>query len=290
MPPVASPAGSTFPARSEPREVVELRRLRDRQPQLASAIDLQLELLELHRRMAARVLLPRNYRDVATLGERLTRGEPLLRFDEISLDWSDARRLLRDTSDLLRRFGMMDAADCQRVQTLTRDGHALEPLVRWWYNAAAAPDSAGEPPVEQAEVFEHALLLSMRPFLSRAAETLLSRVDCSGWTRGLCPLCKGYPEFAVWPADGLRQLVCSRCAGLWRYPEETCPFCDTCDASRRRSFTSPSRSYRVDACDECRHYLKGFDGRAANRSLMLSFDTIATLPLDAAAIQQGYLG
>jgi hypothetical protein len=288
---VAPTAGPTaFPTRSEPREVVELRRLRERQPQLASAIDLQLEVLELHRRMATRVSLPRSYRDVDSLGVRLTRGEPLLRFDELAPDWSEVRRLLRDTSELLRRFGMMEAADCQRVHALTHKADALQPLVRWWYDSAAAPAQAGVPPVEQAEVFEHALLMSMRPFLARAAEALLSRVDASVWTRGVCPLCAGDPEFAVWPADGLRQLVCSRCAGQWRFAEDTCPFCDTCDASQRHSFASPSRSYRVDACDSCRRYLKGFDGRAANRPLMLSFDTIATLPLDAAAIQQGYLG
>jgi hypothetical protein len=289
---VSSSAGSsTFPpARSEPREVVELRRLRERQPQLASAIDLQLELLDMHRRMAGRVSIPRNYRDIPTLGERLARGETLLRYDEIALDWGELRRLLRDVSDLLRRFGMMETEDVQRVQALTRESQALEPLVRWWYDSMASPDRAGEPPIEGAENFEHALLLAMRPFLSRSAEVLLARVDCSAWTRTVCPMCGGHPEFGVWPVDGVRHLVCSRCTGQWRFAEEACPFCESCDPAHRRSFASPSRTYRVDACDQCQRYLKGFDGRAANRPLMLGFDAIATLPLDAAAIQQGFVG
>lgn len=281
---------SAFPARSEPREIVELRRLRDREPQLASAIDLQLELLELHRRMGVRVLLPRNYRDIDSIGVRLTQGEPLLRFEEIALEWSDVRRLLRDTAELLRRSGMMDQSDCERVQVVTREGHLLEPLVRWWYNTAAAPEAAILPTFADAENLAPALLLTMRPFLSRAAEVLLSRVDCGAWTRAVCPLCAGDPEFAVWGADGRRQLVCSRCTGLWRFADDACPFCEKCDPAHRRSFASPSRTYRVEACDACRRYLKGLDSRAANRSLMLSFDSIATLPLDAAAIQQGYLG
>lgn len=292
MPIVSSPAGSsTFPpARSEPREVVELRRLRERQPQLASAIDLQIELLDMHRRMAARVSIPRNYRDIPALAERLTRGETLLRYEEIALDWGELRRLLRDVSDLLRRFGMMEAAHVQRVHALTRDSQALEPLVRWWYESMAAPERAGEPPLEDAEHFEHALLLAMRPFLSRSAEVLLARVDCSAWTRAVCPMCGGQPEFGVWPADGARHLVCGRCTGQWRFAEEACAFCESCDPTHRRSFASPSRTYRVDACDQCQRYLKGFDGRAANRPLMLAFDAIATLPLDAAAIQQGFVG
>ena len=114
MPVVPLTAGSsTFPpARSEPREVVELRRLRERQPQLAAAIDLQLELIDMHRRMAARVSIPRNYRDIPMLGERLTRGETLLRYEDIALDWGELRRLLRDVSELLRRFGMMEPPTC----------------------------------------------------------------------------------------------------------------------------------------------------------------------------------
>src|SRR5688572_24854381 len=155
MPVVSSPAGSPTspPARSEPREVVELRRLRERQPQLASAIDLQLELLEMHRRMAARVSIPRNYRDIPVLGERLARGETLLRYEDIALDWGELRRLLRDVSDLLRRFGMMEADHVQRLHALTRESQALEPLVRWWYESMAAPERAGELPLDGAEHF-----------------------------------------------------------------------------------------------------------------------------------------
>jgi hypothetical protein len=244
----------------------------------------------MHRRMAGRVSIPRNYRDIPVLGERLARGETLLRYEEIALDWGELRRLLRDVSELLRRFGMMETEDVQRVHALTRESQALEPLVRWWYESMASPERAGDAPLEGAENFEHALLLAMRPFLSRSAEVLLARVDCSVWTRAVCPMCGGHPEFGVWPVDGVRHLVCGRCTGQWRFAEEACPFCESCDPAHRRSFASPSRTYRVDACDQCQRYLKGFDGRAANRALMLGFDAIATLPLDAAAIQQGFVG
>jgi formate dehydrogenase maturation protein FdhE len=44
----------------------------------------------------------------------------------------------------------------------------------------------------------------------------------------------------------------------------------------------------VEACNTCRRYLKGFDERHATRPLILTVDTIATLPLDAAAIQMGF--
>ncbi len=246
--------------------------------------------MERERRVRARVPLPRNYRQIASLTERLTAGQPLLQFDEIPLDWSDFRRTFRETAEALRRHGMMDDADCQRVHALTRDGDALPPLARWWYNSGADPKSAGDAPIEQAEHLHHALLHALRPFLMRSAEAILPQVDLRAWQRGTCPLCGGDPEFSVWNASGERQLLCARCAGQWIFPDPQCPFCGTSDAGQLRSFAGSPRIYRVDACDACQRYLKGFDGRVAGRPMMLIFDAVATLPLDAAVIQRGYIG
>jgi hypothetical protein len=40
----------------------------------------------------------------------------------------------------------------------------------------------------------------------------------------------------------------------------------------------------------CRRYLKAYDSRSAERPVLVAVDTIATLPLDAAAMQRGYVG
>lgn len=273
-------------ARAEPREIIELRRLREAQPHLASAIDFHLDLLEHQRRIRARVALPRNYRLLSTLGERIATGDILLRYDEISFEWSDARRLLRETADLLVRYGMLDKADCARVHMLTRDGDKLEPFVRWWYLSAAEPSAAGVSPVERGEALDSVMLLALRPFLARAAETLLPQIDTSAWGRGRCPLCGGAPELAVWDAAGTHQLVCARCHGTWGFPEARCPFCES--GEKHRPFVSQTLAYRIDACDGCTRYVKGFDARRAGRPPLLTLDAIATLPLDAAAQQRGY--
>ena len=49
------------------------------------------------------------------------------------------------------------------------------------------------------------------------------------------------------------------------------------------SFATPDGQYRVYACDACHRYLKAYDGRRASRPVMPVVDSIATLPLDAAA-------
>jgi hypothetical protein len=47
------------PPRSETREIVELRQLKLAQPELGSAVDMQMALVEMQRRVQGRVPLPR---------------------------------------------------------------------------------------------------------------------------------------------------------------------------------------------------------------------------------------
>jgi FdhE protein len=98
------------------------------------------------------------------------------------------------------------------------------------------------------------------------------------------------PEFGVITPNADRRLICGRCLGQWAFDQFACPFCDNTDRGRITSFATRDGRYRVYACDVCRKYLKAYDARNASRPVMVSVDTIATLPLDAAAMQKGYDG
>ena len=87
--------------RSETREVSELRALRERQPELTDAIDLQLELLEHQRRIQSRISLPWFELNSGTIASHQNEGRPLVRFEEIPLDLTDLRLLVRQTADII---------------------------------------------------------------------------------------------------------------------------------------------------------------------------------------------
>lgn len=281
------------PARAEPREIVELRQLKGRQPELGDAVDLQIALFELQRRVLARAPMP--WVEVAPdwLKQQQELGRPLLRFEDIPLDWTDFRLVFRQTADVLRRFDEIAAPDYHAIQAMSRDGHALEPLVRTWFNQVAAPERVTEaPPAHNvsASALDQVLGWAMRPFLERCADVVQQRIDLAGWTHSHCALCGGQPEFAVLTSAGDRFLICGRCTGRWRFDTGTCPFCHNDDRSLLPSFTSPDRLYRLYACDVCRRYIKAYDARTGHRPVMLALDSVATLPLDAAAYQRGYRG
>lgn len=281
------------PPRAETREVGELKALRTAQPELASAVDMQIALVDVQRRVQARVPLPWIQPDPGWLASQQAQGRPAVRFGDIPLDWTEFRLTFRQTVDVLQRFGALDTPESERLQALAREGRALESIVTDWYVTTSGVDN-GDPkkdkPTEDTPSLDQVLVLAMRPFLARCAESLGQRVDFSGWHHGHCPFCGWEPEFAVITPNAERRLICGRCAAQWAFDPLACPYCGNGDRSRITSFATRDGRYRVYACDACKRYLKAYDGRNASRPVLVAVDSIATLPLDAAAMQRGYQG
>ena len=282
------------PPRAETREIVELKQLKAAQPELADAIDMQLALVEMQRRVQGRVPLPRIAIDQEWARAQQAAGRPLVRFADIPLEWSDFRLTLRQTADILLRFEALDRTDFDRIVALTRDGNALEPLVSDWYNASSGVEAGVDPRNRETgdapAGLDQVLVLALRPFLARCSEALTPQVDLASWNHGHCPICGWEADFAVITPSAERRLFCGRCVAQWSFAPLTCPFCANDDRALITSFATRDGRYRVYACDVCRRYLKAYDARHAPRPVMVAVDTIATLPLDAAAIQRGYVG
>ena len=262
----------------------ELKRLKEEQPDLASAADLQIELLQLQRRVQGRVSLPSINLDPAHLATLLTAG-PILGFDHLRIDWSDVRFLVRAVAAAMRTHEALDPADLRKVELVTRDSERLPVILRAWYEGV---EPGGPAPPAELEGLESVFLQAMRPILTRAADAILARLDTHAWGKGTCPVCGGEPDLAVITPAAERFLICSRCLGRWRFDQLTCPFCRNADRNRITSFASRDGRYRLNACDVCRRYLKAYDARGASRPVLPTVDSVATIPLDAAAMQRGY--
>ena len=281
------------PQRAETREVVELKQLKAAQPELASAVDMQIALVDMQRRVQSRVPLPWIQVDPEWQKAQQTAGRPLVRFKDIPLEWSDFRLTFRQTADILQRFEALDRPDYDRIVALGRDGNALEPTVSGWYEATSGVEPGSDPRNRASDApasLDQVLVLALRPFLARCAEALAQRVDLGGWSHGHCPVCGWEPDFAVITPSADRRLFCGRCVAQWSFPSLTCPFCANDDRALITSFATRDGRYRVSACDVCRRYIKAYDARRAQRPVMVAVDSIATLPLDAAAMQRGYVG
>ena len=276
------------PQRAEPREIVELRQLKEDQPELGSAIDLQIQLLQMQRRVLSRVPLPSINLEAAHLDKAVAAGTPVLTFEQIPIDWSDLRFLVRSTSDAMRTHEAIEPDDYRRVDALTRDAERLLPAVKNWYEAARPVPAGGHEVSAEIAGLEPLLLQAMRPFLSKCADAIMARTVFHGWPHGNCPVCGGEPDLSVITPGAERLLLCSRCTARWRFHQLACPWCLNADRSKITSFATRDGLYRLNGCDVCLRYVKAFDGRHSSRQVMPAVDAIATLTLDAAAVQRGY--
>jgi hypothetical protein len=238
----------------------------------------------LQRRVQSRVSLPSIRLDTDYLNSQLA-SPPVLHFEHLPIEWGDLRFLLRATASAMRSHEALDDADFRRVEALCRDAARLPVALRSWYESA---QSSSAPIHDDAAGLEPVLLQAMRPFLTRSADAIMAKTDLAGWIHGTCPLCAGEPDFAVITPAADRVLICGRCSARWRFHQLTCPFCLNADRGRITSFASRDGQYRLYACDVCQRYLKAFDARRASRPVMPAVDGVATLPLDAAAMQRGY--
>ncbi len=186
-------------------------------------------------------------------------------------------------------------------QPVSRDMTLLASVGQWFHTVserhvpaavsgpgATAGHAAHAPAAPDQAALDQVLTLAMRPFLSRCAEVLQQRPELALWTHPHCALCGSEPDLSVITPAAERHLICGRCTLRWKFEPLTCPYCRNADRAQITSFATPDGQYRVYACDVCQRYLKAYDGRRATRPVMPVVDSVATLPLDAAAIQRGY--
>jgi formate dehydrogenase maturation protein FdhE len=258
-----------------PRDIVELKTLAERQPALAPAATLQVDLIEAVRRIQGRITTPWIEAAADTLTARLAAGRPLLEFPQIAFDWNDVRLLIRQITDVLRRHEVIDAPTAVALHAIGRSP-SLPDVMRAWFE---------QQPLVDVEMLGEVLSWAARPYLQRTSEVLQQRVSLDGWTERVCPICAAEPEFSLITPAGERQLVCGRCHVRWSFSPIACPYCGNDDRKTIKSMATPDGIYRVMICGRCTRYIKALDGRKATRPLLPYLDLIATLPLDAAVMQ-----
>ncbi|HEX6215223.1 MAG TPA: formate dehydrogenase accessory protein FdhE [Vicinamibacterales bacterium] len=266
---------SSSGSRVFPRDVLELKALGERQPELAAAARLQLDLIEAVRRVQGRLTTPWIETPADTLAARLAAGQPLLEFAQIAFDWNDVRLLVRQVTDVLRRHEVIDAPTATALHSVGRSA-TLPDVMRAWFERQ---------PTIEIEMLDEVLGWAARPYLQRTAEVLQQRISLEQWTERVCPVCAAEAEFSVITTSGERQLVCGRCHVRWAFDPIACPYCSNGDRSTIKSMATPDGLYRVMICAPCGRYIKAFDGRKASRPLLPYVDLIATLPLDAAVMR-----
>jgi len=109
-----------------------------------------------------------------------------------------------------------------------------------------------------------------------------------------CPFCGANPQVSFLKSkepsaeSGIRELVCALCLSSWEFRRVICANCGEERPAKLAYFQSPAFDHiRIEACDTCKHYIKGVDLTRLGIAAPL-VDDIASAPLDLWAREHGY--
>ena len=135
----------------------------------------------------------------------------------------------------------------------------------------------------------------LQPYARWLVETRTTPVgrELAGGER-TCPFCGGQPQLSFLQSkesgaeSGNRDLLCATCLSLWEFRRVICASCGEERPSKLGYFHSPEFDHiRIEACDSCRHYIKGIDLTRLGHAVPL-VDEIYASPLDLWAREHGY--
>jgi formate dehydrogenase accessory protein FdhE len=205
-------------------------------------------------------------------------------------EWLPSGDLERDwpvLSEAWRQF--LKVVESHGPASLAAEAHALsetdpkafaESLITYWHNPS------------DIQFFEKALLQPYLRWVNESGGRAVGREVLTD--KRHCPLCSGNPQVSflqnkeTTAESGNRDLICATCLSSWEFQRVVCANCGEERPAKLGYFHSPEFDHvRIEACDTCKHYLKGVDLTRVGFAAPL-VDEIYAAPLDLWAREHGY--
>ena len=223
----------------------------------------------------------------AAINERLAKGESLVKFEELAIDWSLARDLFVKVISLFTHYPQLFGEIPDRLKLPKAGRYLTKKAVKAWFTGKALPATLTEDISDN--LIQAMIQTTLQPFLNEHALALIDFIPKDAWRRNYCPICGGSPDLAYMEKEvGGRWLICSRCDSEWPYPRLQCPYCLNKEQSSITFFEDDQGLYRLYVCNQCKCYLKVIDLRKMESEVLMPLERIYTVDLDSQAREKGY--
>ncbi len=251
------------------------------------------EVFAIQRRISRRIPDQLPHVEGGQLDFRIQEGRLLIEPDELVVDLTILKDLLRELGEALEKKGKVPVDNLQTfLADELEDGEKLRRLVNAF---AERKDKELSRVMEGYSLHPEVLYLlahvSLAPFYWKTAASLARVSDLGQIQRGTCPVCGDLPVMGfLRPEDGLRVLECSLCGTRWGIPRIMCPFCGTTDQGKLKYiYDGDDDSRRVYLCEACRKYIKiSSPPGDRDEEFVIPLEDLATAHLDLAAEERGY--
>ena len=288
-------------------------RIRERRPDLASAVDLQQRLLTLVIELAHTIdggRLPRLSLPPKYIATKLTRGVPVFAGEPIPLPVQALHAVMLRLCETLAEGGAGESAEHIRsaIESGSLDAGSLlatsfareQTAIRTAaVHRGLAPDLVWLVAELAVSPFAHALQRTFfassapseqgeRPRLASSEDTRTAASALASWNRGYCPACGSWPALAE-VVGGHRVLRCSFCALAWELATYACIYCgEDAEPFVTAAPDEERKDRRVEICKGCAGYLKTVDVLELSPFPLLAIADLETMDLDLAAMERGY--
>lgn len=199
---------------------------------------------------------------------------------DLETDVSVVRPSMNGLLETVARHGPTSLASEAQLLLSTDPDILPDKLFEYWRNPS------------DTQFFGKALLQPYGRWLAETSTSPSGR-ELAGGERS-CPFCGGLPQLSFLQAkesnaeSGNRDLLCATCLTSWEFRRVVCAGCGEERPAKLGYFHSPEFNHiRIEACDSCKHYLKGIDLTRLGLAAPL-VDEIYSAPLDLWAREHGY--
>jgi len=199
---------------------------------------------------------------------------------DLESDWVVLKDALPEFLKAIEAYGPASLAAEACDLSETDDAVLAERLLTYWRSGS------------DIQFFEKAFL---QPYLRWLAESgARPRGRDFVMSERYCPFCGGNPQVSflqnkeTTAESGNRDLICATCLSSWEFRRVVCANCGEERPTKLGYFHSPKFDHiRIEACDTCRHYIKGVDLTRVGFAAPI-VDEIDAAPLDLWAREHGY--
>ena len=181
---------------------------------------------------------------------------------------------------VVETYGPASLAAEARGLSETNDDVLAERLITYWRSKS------------DIQFFEKAFLQPYLRWLAESGARPTGRQNPLG--ERYCPFCGGNPQVSflqnkeTTAESGNRDLICATCLSSWGFRRVVCANCAEERPTKLGYFHSPKFDHvRIEACDTCKHYIKGVDLTRVGFAAPI-VDEIDAAPLDLWAREHGY--
>jgi formate dehydrogenase accessory protein FdhE len=170
----------------------------------------------------------------------------------------------------------------EEARSLNKSSSAIidDLLLEYWRNPS------------DTQFFAKSFLQPYARWLSESGGQPLDRILENNERR--CPFCGGMPQVSflqireATSESGNRNLVCATCTINWSFRRVACANCSEESPTKLGYFHTPEYDHiRIEACDTCKHYIKGVDLTRLGFAVPL-VDEVGAAALDVWAHEHGY--